>query len=136
MFDSLYEIPLSEIFPPKFSDLKGKIIVEISGLKPESEEIYFKTSDGKQYIMYGDEPKCCAHVSVDDVIGDVEDLLNTPILQAEVSTRHSREDEDDSYTWTFYKLATIKGYVTIKWYGSSNGYYSEEVSFKEYEEEY
>lgn len=61
-------------------------------------------------------------------------MLHTPILQAEVRT--SRENPEDfsaeyqeSFTWTFYHLATIKGYVTIRWYGESNGYYSESVDF-------
>ncbi len=111
--------------------LLGKIITQI---ERSNDELIFITSEGDKYRMYH-EQDCCEGVSIDDINGDLDDLLNSPILMAEeVISNENPSDYNpdmyqDSFTWTFYKLATIKGYVTIRWYGESNGYYSESVSF-------
>lgn len=68
----------------------------------------------------------------------MSDLIGKPLLMAEEVTNDQDENPEgvkipkyqESFTWTFYKLATINGYVTISWYGESNGYYNESVSFR------
>ena len=80
-----------------------------------------------RYVLYH-EQNCCESVVVEEIIGDLEDLENLPLLIArEDSNADGPETNDESYTWTFYNFATYKGYVTIRFYGSSNGYYSEDV---------
>lgn len=113
----------------KIEELLGKTIVDIYGAEPESEVIAIICEDGSKYIMYH-EQDCCESVSVEDICGDINRLLNTPLTKAE-ETSHNEEDDEygDSETWTFYHLATVNGYVTIRWYGTSNGYYSERVDF-------
>ncbi len=129
-------------------ELIGKTVTEI---RKTDDEIYFNCSDGSEYKMWHNQ-NCCESVSIDDICGDLSDLENSPITMAEEVTNTSSvtknydtdekkvegdwpdgiplpEYGSESYTWTFYKLATNKGSVTIRWYGSSNGYYSESVEF-------
>jgi len=94
-----------------------------------SSEIKFTTVSGDVYVLMH-EQDCCEHVYIEDVNGDLSDLVGSPITQAEESTNHDdppAECADESYTWTFFKLATIRGYVTIRFFGTSNGYYGEDA---------
>ena len=96
----------------------------------EGNELVFKTTDGETYRMYH-EQDCCESVVLEDVVGDLQDLVGSVILVAEEVEGESPADFEayESYTWTFYKFATRKGYVDLRWLGQSNGYYSESVSF-------
>jgi hypothetical protein len=109
--------------------LKGKTLSSITG-EVGSDEIVFVTTDGERYCMLH-EQDCCENVSIEDIVGDLQDLVGSEILIAEEVEGEGPESEYsyESCTWTFYKFATRKGYVDIRWFGTSNGYYSERVSF-------
>lgn len=120
--------------PFDISDLVGMIFKSIEN--HEDEQLKFTSVDGRIFVFEHNQD-CCEHVYIESVVGDLDDLVGHPLLMAEEST--SREDppgyedmlHDESFTWTFYKFATIKGYVDIRWLGESNGYYSESVDLSE-----
>lgn len=110
--------------------LKDRIFKSVEVYK-EEEGIIFTTYSGDKFFL-GHQQDCCECVHIDDICGDLSDLTESPILIAEEVTSYDKlqgpdYSEVDSFTWTFYNLATIKGFVTIKFWGESNGYYSERV---------
>ena len=116
----------------EISDVIGKTFGRID-ISHDQDEILFQGINGDIYLMYHSQD-CCESVTIEEIIGDMEDLIDSPILKAEKVTNRdmpAKKDEygysEDSWTWTFYHIATIKGTVTLRWYGESNGYYSEEV---------
>jgi hypothetical protein len=113
-----------------FEVLKGLTLKEVD---VGDRMIKFVAETGEVFEMYH-EQSCCESVYVESVVGDINDLIGSEILIAEESSSGENPEGVDvseyqeSFTWTFYKLATRKGYVDIRWYGESNGYYSESVS--------
>lgn len=110
----------------------GKILKAIKRVDPlkslsGSDAIYFLTEDNEIYEMsHGNE--CCEHVCIEDINGNLNDLIGSPITLAEEATQID-ENASEFGAWTFYRLATIKGRVDIRWYGESNGWYSVEADF-------
>jgi len=128
-----------------FADLIGHTL---SNATATSDTVHFTLTDGRRSQLYHAQD-CCESVYVESIVGDLSDLVGSPILLAEESTSEEDPNIDpltqvknrllgieptargDSNTWSFYKLATIKGYVDIRFHGTSDGCYSERVDFTE-----
>jgi len=100
----------------------------------DKREVRWYRGDGVVVTMHHRQD-CCEDVWLEDVCGDIEDLVGAPIVVAECSTNKdmpaaTTEQFQDTYTWTFYKFRTSKGDVTLRWFGTSSGYYSEDVDIK------
>lgn len=115
----------------KIEKLEGRTVERVEGCEEGSEEMTLYFTDGS-YLRFFHEQDCCEHVCIEEVCGDVDDLIGTPIVSATESIGEPPGDYE-SATWTFYKLRTAKGDVTIRWLGESNGYYSESVDTQWYE---
>ena len=140
--DYMVEEALKEIeqtyFPDEINEffknhIIGKTVSEIRGAIRGSDHITFMFTDGSWMKMYNSQYNC----DVDDICGDIDDLINSPILGAFQSTSKdssaylpARDCYNPSYTWTFYKFRTYNGYVDIRWYGHSSGYYSESINIE------
>ena len=112
------------------TDLVGKTFTQV--IRSDDEAIVF-VGEEEVYAFYHRQD-CCESVSIEDVCGDLSDLENLPLLVAREDSNQGELDYG-SFTWTFYNFSTNRGSVTIRWYGTSNGYYSESVGLYRLEPE-
>jgi len=114
----------------EFEALKGKTLTKVT-VNDDKDEIVFECADGSSYRMYHSQD-CCESVSIEDICGELQNLIGHEILEAYESTSTkdpAPHDNPESYTWTYYRIRTMYDTVVIRWYGESNGYYSESVDF-------
>ena len=62
-----------------FNVLEGKTLAKVY---EGGEGLVFMCDDGTSYMQYHDQD-CCESVDIDEIIGDLTDLTNTPSLTAE-----------------------------------------------------
>ena len=106
-------------------DIKELLGQTFTSITNNDDVIVFETSETKFKMHH--QQDCCENVYIEDICGDLEDLVDSPILQAEESSSPNKiEDfsarqtfknlqtevkdpdyQDESETWTFYKFGTI-----------------------------
>lgn len=82
-----------------------------------------ETSEG--ILHFDHDQECCESVWLEDGYEDLKDLEGQQILKIEEVEDNNRGGfDDDYYEWTYYKISTFHGDATLRFYGTSNGYYS------------
>lgn len=115
-----------------FETLKGKTFSKIyAGQSHEGDTVFFEEEPGSGYVMFHIQ-NCCEHVYLEDIEGDLNALAGEPLSYCYESSDNiddppPNDNHDESYTWTFYRMGNAKGDVVLRWFGTSNGYYSESV---------
>ena len=111
----------------KIESMVGDAILYIENAEPQESEIIFTMMSGR-YIKMHHHQDCCESVYLADITGDLKDIMYAPLTMAEEASSGEDADYGEHTTWTFYKFGTAKGCVTLRWCGTSNGYYSETVN--------
>lgn len=115
-----------------FSELKGG---RITGINYEDDVLILTiviNDETRRFKMYHPQA-CCESVELIDGLEELKQCLNYTIVDAYVTTNSndSKDNTHESWTWTYYTIQTDRCSATLRWYGTSNGYYSEGVSFVE-----
>lgn len=110
----------SKKYTTEFAELKNKVF---SSVYVKDDSLHFVNDT--EHFCFHHSRVCCEHVYIESIVGELNDLENTPILVAEMTQSFNRVNKHE--TWSFYKFGTVNGWVDIRWFGESNGNYSEEA---------
>jgi len=110
----------------KFKELQGQTLINVT-VNESDDIITFTTTDNVYYMLH--YQSCCEDVHISEIHGDLNDLIGSVIVLAEevLSKTPITKFTYSSETWSFYKLVTQNSFATIRWFGVSNGHYSETV---------
>jgi hypothetical protein len=116
----------------EMKDLLNETPVKIEQSEYDGNDSIVLTMLSGREFMLVHRQDCCESVNLESIDGDIQRLLNNPITISNESYNDGNSDNGyESSTWSFYHIGTVIDTVTIRFYGSSNGYYSESASLLE-----
>jgi len=115
------------------TDMIGETLTHID-IDAGKNEILLTTNRGVRIKIYHAQD-CCESVVIHDTQGNWHDLVGKVIIEAGLAEDCKSPPPKDaeyveSHTWTTIKLSVDDATVISRWFGESNGYYSESVSIE------
>jgi hypothetical protein len=120
---------MSQVFT--YDMLIGKVVSRIERLV-QSDEVHFYLDSGEVLRMWHYQA-CCEEVVLESVDTELSEVEGT-IKRFEETTLEVSSDEQWTSA-TFYNITIGSTMFNMRWYGSSNGYYSESVDLNLYSKE-
>lgn len=118
----------------RVEELAGKTIINLDD--SANGDLRFTMDDGSVYEM-GYIPDCCATCDIESGLSDLQAMVGQKLVSVSMDTSSERpadvakpEYEPESQTWTFYTFRSNEATAQLRWFGESNGYYSESVTFR------
>ena len=112
----------------KFTAIEGSTVIsaEEADLFGEAAVVVVTTLGTLRLFHTND---CCESVELIDGESDLPAIVGGVVheFRESYSDGDPLDGSDESYTWTLYTITTDKGDVTLRWFGSSNGYYGERI---------
>lgn len=109
-----------------FEYLVGKTVVKQEMASFRGNDAIVLTLEGGERFVMTHYQDCCENVGLEDTTGSWDDIVGQKVMSV-YENSNGNETVYGHETYTFYTINTFKGSVTLRWYGSSNGYYSESV---------
>ena len=99
-----------------FEDLQGRILCKVVNL--DNYELRFHLTEDHYVRMYHSQD-CCESVSIEDIVGDLDDLVGTPLLLVEEVSNYDGESKYEDGEWQDCQ-PRIPGFDHEIWTGSTN----------------
>ena len=106
------------------SDLLNSVVTNID---LDNDRVRIELENGSAFIMEHDQ-ECCESVYITDGKNEMRELVGYKIVDATCEVSEG-ESEYGSATKTDFTFKTDEKTVVLRWFGESNGYYSESVDF-------